>query len=32
MSGTNSIRVFMGIAKETEYQLLLGINVFTVTL
>ena len=26
-----SIRVFMGIAKETEYQLTLGINVFTVT-
>ena len=27
-----SIRVFMGIVKETEYQLTLGINVFTVTL
>ena len=26
-----SIRVFMGIAKETEYQFTLGINVFTVT-
>ncbi len=26
-----SIRVFMGIVKETEYQLALGINVFTVT-
>ena len=26
-----SIRVFMGIVKETEYQLTLGINVFTVT-
>ena len=27
-----SIRVFMGIVKETEYQLTLGVNVFTVTL
>ena len=27
-----SIRVFMGIAKDTEYQFTLGINVFTVTL
>lgn len=26
-----SIRLFMGIVKETEYQLTLGINVFTVT-
>lgn len=26
-----SIRVFMAIAKETDYQLTLGINVFTVT-
>ncbi len=26
-----SIRLFMGIVKETEYQLALGINVFTVT-
>ena len=26
-----SIRVFMGIVKETEYQLTLGVNVFTVT-
>ena len=27
-----SIRVFMGIVKETDYQLTLGINVFTVTI
>ena len=27
-----SIRVFFGIVKETEYQLTLGINVFTVTI
>ena len=27
-----SIRLFMGIIKETEYQLTLGINVFTVTI
>ena len=26
-----SIRLFMGIVKETEYQQTLGINVFTVT-
>ena len=26
-----SIRVFMGVVKETEYQLTLGMNVFTVT-
>lgn len=26
-----SIRLFMGIVKETEYQLTLGINVFTMT-
>ena len=26
-----SIRLFMGIVKETEYQLMLGMNVFTVT-
>lgn len=25
------IRVFMGIVKETDYQLTLGINVFTAT-
>jgi len=25
-----SIRVFMGIVKDTDYQLSLGINVFTV--
>ena len=27
-----SIRLFMGIVKETEYQLILGINVFTMRL
>ena len=27
-----SIRLFMGIIKATEYQLTLGINVFTVTI
>ena len=26
-----SIRVFMGVVKETEYRLILGMNVFTVT-
>ena len=26
-----SIRLFMGIVKETEYQLMLGMNVFMVT-
>ena len=30
--GSLSIRVFFGIVKETEYQLTLGINVFTVTI
>jgi len=27
-----SIRLFMGIVKRTEYQLTLGINVFTMTM
>ncbi len=27
-----SIRLFMGIVKETEYQLILGVNVFTMRL
>ena len=29
MSSEISIRLFMGVVKETEYQLTLGMNVFT---